>query len=136
MNVKQKGSAGEREWAKFLRDNNLDTHAVRNYTSGSTYKKSDVHNSMGYIFEVKRVEKLNLWKAEDQAQRDADSSQAIPSVPHRRNNGDWWISVPAWHFADLYKKAREPKTINPDKELKWKLENMIKAIKAVLKIIS
>ncbi len=51
-----------------------------------------------FHFEVKRVERLNVPAAMQQAERDADGR--IPAVVHRRNRAPWLITM---HLEDWIK---------------------------------
>lgn len=137
MNAKQKGNKGEKEWAECLRQSGLDSAAGRNYSSGNNTQKSDVHNSLNYNFEVKRVEKLNIFKAIDQTEKDCAMTHAKPAVVFRRNNDDWWIALP-WHdWAQLEKRAREPKTAKTEnRELQWALVSLRNALSKVQKLVA
>lgn len=127
MNPKQKGNAGERSWAKFLRENDLDSKAWRNYGSGSTIYKSDVVNKLDYNFEVKCVKKLNLYKALKQTQRDAEMAHSKPSIVFHLDgmrDGEWWIIIDSYEWAKLMKKSAEPLLKQPDREMRYDLESL------------
>ena len=48
--------------------------------------------------EVKRVERLNLYEAMAQAVKDASGGDKPPCVLHRRNHGEWLLTM---RFEDL-----------------------------------
>lgn len=101
MNSRAKGQRGEREWANVLRARFPHLEFQRGLQARSGGRDAaDVEGLPSYHQEVKRVEALNIWKAEEQATADADPGD-IPIVPHRRNLSSWWVSVPAEHFLDL-----------------------------------
>ncbi len=95
MNVKRKGTGGERELAEILRRSGI--RAYRNdqiYRGG--HNNPDVSAEAYGIplhIEVKRVEKLNVQEAVNQAIRDA-ADGALPIVAHRRNREKWLITIP------------------------------------------
>ncbi len=102
MNAKRKGSGGERELAEILRG-----YGVRAYRNDQIFRggkgNPDVSAEVfGFALhiEVKRVEKLNVSAAVDQAIRDADPG-VLPIVAHRRNREKWLITVPLAIFLDL-----------------------------------
>lgn len=132
-NPKAKGNKAERQFSELLRDYGLDDTAKRNYSSGSGIQKSDVHNKLNYNIEVKHVEKLNIWKAIEQSQKDAEQTHTKPLIAFKKNRHDWWIVIPAWHWADLIRKSLEPKTQNPDKELLYLLENLKNVTSKIIK---
>jgi len=135
INSKRKGNQGERDFAKFLREQNLDKKAWRNYGSGSTSYKSDVVNKLGYNFEVKVGKHFNLLGA-IQTSRDAEMAHTTPSVVFhldKMRDGEWWIILPADEWSELFKKDSEPRVKEPDKNLRWKLETLKNVINQVIK---
>ena len=101
MNSRQKGKRGELEFARLLRDHGFDARRGQQYSGANV--DSDVIGVDGLHFEVKRVEKLNLQDACDQARRDARPGE-IPVVAHRKNNCPWLITLPADDFFEMIKE--------------------------------
>ena len=90
-----KGKRGEREWAKFLRDNCNCKNARRGQQFQGGVDSPDVVCGIPNTHcEVKRVEKLNLGNAMAQAVADS-GGDAIPYVAHRKNLGEWMVTVRA-----------------------------------------
>lgn len=102
MNVKRKGSCGERELAEILRNSGI--RAYRNdqiYRSG--LNNPDVSAEAYGIplhIEVKRVEKLNVQEAVNQAIRDAREG-SLPIVAHRRNREKWLVTIPLVELLEI-----------------------------------
>ena len=97
MNSRAKGQRGEREWIKYLLTffPSLEGKLKRGLQSrGGGKEVPDVEDFPVYHWEVKRVEKLNIWNAQKQAVADAEEGK-IPALAYRRNHGDWWVSLPA-----------------------------------------
>ncbi len=89
---RRKGAAGEREAAAFLNEV-LGTrfHRGRQYHGGPD--SPDLAGDLpGLHLEVKRCERLSLYKALSQAQQDADVAQ-VPVVMHRANSKPWVMIV-------------------------------------------
>lgn len=89
INSKQKGAKGERELAKILKEHGY------NCRRGQQYNGLEGEDVVGldYIhIECKRVEKLNLYDAIEQAKRDTKEGQ-IPAVFHRKNNHKWLVTT-------------------------------------------
>lgn len=100
MNSKQKGARGEREWAAFCREQGFSE-----CRRGQQYNGLEGEDVVGlpYIHqEVKRVEKLNIDNAMIQSFRDAGGNIAI--VAHRKNHGDWMITMLACEWFQLFKE--------------------------------
>jgi len=98
-NANQKGKRGEREFAKWLREN-FGVFAKRGQQhSGSPDSPDVVADIPGIHLEVKRVERLNLQAAMGQAKRDCGDN--VPVVCHRRNRSEWLVTVPAGFFFSL-----------------------------------
>jgi hypothetical protein len=97
-NGRQKGASGEREFSKLLTEQlGVSARRSQQYAGGSV-ESSDVLTELPYHFEVKRVEKLNLAEAMAQAIRDGEASGMTPLVVHRRNRGEWLLTV---RFSDI-----------------------------------
>lgn len=107
-----KGQVGEREWADIL-NKKFETNYKRTPMSGGMDLKGDVGRAYGskpsriddFSWEVKRQEKLNIYKALDQAQR--DSRSLTPVVAHRRNQDQWKITMYAEDFLNILKELEE-----------------------------
>lgn len=103
MNSKQKGDKGEREWARFCRDHGFDCRRTAQYC-GKTGDASDVVGLDGIHQEVKRVERLNIHEAMEQAIRDSETTENIPIVAHRKNRKEWLVTMRAEDWFRLYKE--------------------------------
>lgn len=132
---KKKGNRGENLWANWLTSNGIT--AYRNSGSGSGIAKSDVHNALGANFEVKTVKHLNLKKAWQQSQSDANKAHSTPYlVVHLdgMKENDWFIVMNNYDWLDLMKKSIEqPTPQNPNRELRYKGVRAVQAINDFLK---
>jgi len=99
---REKGKAGEREWAKFLRLTGGFSSARRGvqFSGGKDSPDVQCEELTGFHCEVKRVEKLNIYDAINQARRDSSCAQ-IPYVAHRKNNCRWLATVEGEDFMKL-----------------------------------
>lgn len=102
-NGRQKGKKGELELAHVLRDYGYDTRRGQQYCGANG--DADVVGLPGVHIECKRVERLNLADAVAQAQRDAKPGE-IPVVMHRRNRGQWLVTMTLVDWMELYKEAQ------------------------------
>ena len=105
MNSKRKGCAGEREFASLCRQHGMED-AQRGQQFAGGIDSPDVKGVPGVHVEVKRVERLNIHEAMQQADRDADG-QAVPIVAHRRNRTPWLVTMHFEHWIEFYKKWRD-----------------------------
>lgn len=94
INSKQKGKRGELEWCKFCKKYGINIRRSQQYC-GSSKDSADCVGLDGIHFEVKRVEKLNIDKAMEQAINDCGFSKAIPVVVHKKNRGKWLVTMRA-----------------------------------------
>ena len=103
INSRQKGAAGEREFAKEL--TRLGFPAIRGQQKAGGVDSPDVKCEAlsAYHFEVKRVERLNIDTAYEQAVRDSAGAK-IPVVAHRRNRKPWLITLSLEQWAKLIGK--------------------------------
>ncbi|NLZ53398.1 MAG: hypothetical protein GX892_09670, partial [Thermoanaerobacteraceae bacterium] len=67
---------------------------------------ADVVGLDGVHIEVKRVEKLNIEKALQQAIADSKEGE-IPIVAHRKNREEWLITMRAEDWFKLYRAWRD-----------------------------
>ena len=102
-NGRQKGKKGELELARVLRDYGYDTRRGQQYCGANG--DADVVGLPGVHIECKRVERLNLEDAVVQAQRDARPGE-MPVVMHRRNRGQWLVTMTLADWMELYKEAQ------------------------------
>ena len=94
INSRQKGAAGEREFAKWLNDT-FGLNARRGQQFCGLSGNSDVVDGIaGTHPEIKRVERLNIHDAIDQSVRDCADNN-VPFVAHRRNRKPWLITIRA-----------------------------------------
>lgn len=89
-NSRDKGKRGELEIAKILRNYGYDARRGQQYSGANG--DPDVTGIPGFHLEVKRVEKLNLYKAVEQSVEDAREGE-IPLVVHRKNNHTWLVTL-------------------------------------------
>lgn len=97
-NSRDKGKQGERELAKILTALlGVDCRRGQQY---SGIEGKDVVGIDRLHIECKRVQRLNLTDAYNQAQRDADETD-IPVVCHRKNNEPWMITFALSELLDV-----------------------------------
>lgn len=104
MNVKKKGSAGERELCAYLTGEGFPAHRNdQRYTGGVGNPDVAAEGLETYHIEVKRVERLNIGEAMHQAEHDADGK--IPVVMHRRSRQPWLITMRLQDWIQREKKG-------------------------------
>lgn len=104
INSREKGKAGEREFAALCREYGFE-NARRSQQYSGINGDADVVGLEGIHIEVKRVERLNIEEALQQSIRDSKEDE-IPIVAHRRNREEWKITMRADDFFKLYKAWR------------------------------
>lgn len=104
INSKRKGAEGEREWAKFCREQGFED--ARRGQQYSGIEGEDVVGLPGIHQEVKRVERLNVSDAIRQAIRDK-KDEDIAIVAHRKNREEWLVTMRAEEWFKLYKAWRD-----------------------------
>jgi Holliday junction resolvase len=95
MNSKMKGKRGELELAAVLREAGFEARRGQQYC-GANGDADVVHSIPGVHLECKRVEKLNLRSAYEQAVSDAGAD--MPVVVHRMSRQPWLVTL---SLADL-----------------------------------
>ena len=104
-NSKAKGSAGERELARKLREYGYECRRGQQYSGANG--DADVVGLPRIHIECKRVERLNLYDAMAQAKHDARTGE-LPAVFHRRNNCKWLVTMELDDWMSLYNGSDLP----------------------------
>ena len=100
----RKGADGERELVDLLQGLGYTVTRGKSQSYGS---EPDLSGLPGIHCEVKRVERLNIETAMQQAERDAlRFMDGIPAVFHRRNRCRWMVTMRLQAWLCLYKKSR------------------------------
>ena len=100
----RKGAEGERELAGKLREYGFD---IRRGGSLSFGEVPDLVGLPGVHIECKRVERLNVPEAMQQAITDSERfADGIPALFHRRNRQPWLVTLRLEDFMALYQETR------------------------------
>ena len=102
INSKQKGARYERELAKAFREYGFEEARRGVQYSGKQGEADDVVGLPHIHIEAKHVERLNLYEAIKQAERDANEDE-MPCVFHRRNRTKTYVTLGLDDFMTLYK---------------------------------
>ena len=105
VNGKQKGKRGELELAKKLNEHGFTTRRSVQYNGKADDGQADLLGLPGIHIECKRVERLNIDEAMEQAINDAKAE--MPTVFHRRNGKKWLVTMLLTDWVELYKKYKE-----------------------------
>lgn len=100
INSKRKGKTGELELANKLKE--YGYKAQRSVQYNGKDGQADVLGLPHVHIECKRVEKLNLYDAMEQAKRDAKHGD-LPAVFHRKNRCNWLVTMELDDFMKIYK---------------------------------
>jgi Holliday junction resolvase len=107
INSKQKGAKGERELAKVLTEYGYPQVRRSQQYCGSN-GDADLVGLLNIHIECKRVEKLNMYDAIDQAKHDSGKNimrkgYPLPAVFHRKNDHEWLVTMCLDDWMRLYK---------------------------------
>lgn len=100
INSREKGKRGEREFAKYL------THMGFPASRGQQFKGGPespdvICPDLNYIhWEVKNTERLKLYDALKQSEKEAGTGE-IPVVAHKRNREGWVVILRIDDFLEL-----------------------------------
>ena len=97
----RKGAEGERELAALLRDYGFATKRGGSLSFGEV---PDLTGLPGVHIECKRVERLNVPEAINQAVRDA-AEGSLPVLAHRRNREKWLVTMPLLQLIEILKSG-------------------------------
>ncbi len=104
MNSSRKGARGELELARLLEAEGFVAMRGGTESYGSA---PDLYGLPKIHVECKRVERLNIDQAMEQAIRDSLKFQdGAPTVFHRRNRKPWLVTMRFSDWIRLYKDAR------------------------------
>lgn len=106
---REKGKQGERELAAELRRLGFDS-ARRAQQYCGTESSADILGLERVHIECKRCEALSIYKAMQQAIRDAGETQDIPVVMHRRSRQPWLAIMALEDWAEMYQAYINPKS--------------------------
>lgn len=100
-NSRDKGARYERHIAHRIREWGYDAERGCQHAGGKD--SPDVkHNMEGIHIEAKKVEKLNIWKALEQSERDAGEGET-PIVVFSRNRAKDYVALPFEDFMNMYR---------------------------------
>ena len=99
INSRAKGKAGELELAHELVKYGYDTRRGQQFCGANG--DADVVGVPGLHLEVKRVEKLDYYKAYEQSERDANDGET-PVVVHRKNRKRWLVTLSLEDFMKIW----------------------------------
>lgn len=108
---RDKGKRGERELANLLRQHGYECRRGQQFCGNNG--DADVVGLPGIYIECKRVEKLNLYDAVDQAKRDRTKG-LLPAVFHRKNNHEWLVTMPFDDWIQIYKEWEAGKEVTDE----------------------
>lgn len=101
MKSQRKGRSGEIELASILTEHGIPARPGNPLNFG---RMPDVVGIDGIHAEVKRVEKLNVVEAMQQAIRDAEKfDDGLPALFHRRNRSPWLVTMRLDDWLQIYK---------------------------------
>lgn len=117
----RKGADGERELAALLHGYGYEIERGGSMSFG---KVPDLVGLPGVHIEVKRVERLNVGEAMNQAIRDAEQfNDGTPALFHRRSRQPWLVTMRLIDWMELYqcveKCDAKKDRIHPEYAPKW-----------------
>lgn len=100
MNSREKGKRGERELAQKLKEYGYDCRRGQQYNGADG--SADVIGLPGMHIECKRVERLNLYEAVNQAARE-HIEEELPAVFHRKDHCEWLVTMRLEDWMSMYR---------------------------------
>jgi len=114
VNSRSKGKRGELEWRDQIiaagKERGREWEARRGQQFSGSPDSPDVVTNLPYHFEVKRVERLNIENAMKQSK--SECGDKPPVVAHRKNGGEWLVTLLAPDFFNLIEQCQQNKTYN------------------------
>lgn len=114
---KDKGARGERELANILKDYGYETRRGQQFCGANG--DADVVGLPGIHIECKRVERLNIYEAMEQAISDSNAkdlpySYNIPTVFHRKNGHEWLVTMRLEDWITIYREWESGKALEQE----------------------
>jgi hypothetical protein len=110
MNSCQKGKRGERAWRDELVAHGYSARRGQQFSGSPDSPDVICPDLPGFHFEVKAVERLSINEA--MAQAVADAGEKTPVVAHKRNRGDWLVTMRADDWFKMMAKAQPAPNAN------------------------
>ena len=108
MNSREKGKRVERQFRDLLREHGFNAYRGQQFC-GIAGNGDIICKALPIHWEVKGVEKLNVYKAWEQAERDAagesDVTASIPVVSHKKNGTDFFVTLKAGTFLEILRRS-------------------------------
>lgn len=98
---REKGKRGERELARKFQEYGYPGRRGQQYCGAGG--DADVVGLPGIHVECKRVERLDLLGAMDQAAHDAQAGE-LPAVFHRKDRSRWLVTMSLDDWMELYRE--------------------------------
>jgi hypothetical protein len=102
INSRRKGKNGELAFVKLLEEHGFLARRGQQFRGG--HDSPDIHCELPYHWEVKNTERLELEAAYHQAVADCPPEKT-PVVAHKRNRGEWMVTLSARDFLALLKSC-------------------------------
>ena len=138
----EKGKRLEKYLIGLLAEYGIDLNARREAGSGNGKRKGDLSSSIDFLIEAKNQKKPNWLDTIDQAKYQAkigfhnpDKWLAVIRDPREPEFNAVYAVLDIHQLLNLYKKAMEPKTENPDRQLAYILSRLSQDIKQLLKYL-
>lgn len=136
----EKGKQLEKFVFNLIKTKNLDNRAHRTPGSGSGKEKTDISTSLTILgrnasIEVKNQKTLAIpewWKQTERQTLGYGEPLLVFKIQGTPDESALAV-ITFETLLDLLVKLKEPKTINPDREIIWKVKNLISSAKALLK---
>ena len=109
MNSCQKGKRGERAWRDELVAHGYSARRGQQFSGTPDSPDVICPDLPWFHFEVKLVERLNVDQA--MAQAAGDAGRKVPVVAHRRNRGDWLVTMRARDWFKLLARTQPPQPV-------------------------
>jgi Holliday junction resolvase len=117
INSKTKGKVGELELVHYLNEKGYNVRRTSQYC-GQTGDASDVTGLDWVHPEVKRVERLNIDTAMEQAIRDCHDKSKFTIVFHRKNRKSWLVTMRIDDWLEFYEEYLNTHPNIDDKQIK------------------
>lgn len=140
INSKKKGNLWENKLAKWLAQHGFK--AWRDSASGGgSIEKGDIGNSLDMTIEskaAKRIELASWWKQVDHSASIHKNEPVLFIHQDGMSENEWLVVMHSNDWIEHIKKAKQEKEViytekEDSRELKWKLDNLVRSAKDLIK---
>lgn len=142
VNAKKKGNAGENNFANWMQDHGFKAYKEAS-SGGGSREKGDIVNNLDMTIEVKTTKKTALpdwWKQVTYSAAIHKNQPVLVIHLYGMPTKEWMIVMHSEDWIEMLKESLKEKEVTEvpkgeNRALKYKIENLIRGAKDVVKLL-